>query len=140
MQHILLRLIIAEDRVANGAAERVKLSGPANRKAGIVCHVSTSVSLTKKILNFSVAFEKKFTEKNAVARILVGVEDTMAVGFPKGMNTQFYYQYTLTLILLKHESSLSLVEGLNGGYARSTNLGVLNLDDVELLPVLSLSK
>lgn len=43
----------------NSEAEGIKISGPTNKVAGIVRHVSTFVNLIKKIPVFSVAFEKK---------------------------------------------------------------------------------
>lgn len=52
-QHILVRLIVREDKAVIGEAKRVRLSKLANKVNGAVCHDSTFVEIMKTTLNFT---------------------------------------------------------------------------------------
>lgn len=78
---------------------------------GTVHHDSAIVDLMKTVLNFAVAFEKKYSEKLAETLILKILKYLTDFYFLTGMSTHFYYQ------------------SLNGDDAWSKSMGVYHSDD-----------
>lgn len=90
-QHILVRLVAREERVAISEAGGINLRKLSRKVTGIVCLYSTFGDLMMTVLNFSIAFQKKDNQKLVLIRIVDIVKDMMGSHFLTEMSARSYH-------------------------------------------------
>lgn len=105
-QHSMVFLIVREDAKEFGEARRFKPSKPANEVTRIMCHDAKFLTLMEAMLNFTIAFEKEYSERLVATRNLDIVKSMTGSDFLAGMTTQFYYQFILPAKMVVRSGSV----------------------------------
>lgn len=92
-QHILVCLIVAEERVALNETEKIRLRELANMLTVILRRNSTFLNLMKTILNFTVAFQKKYNDQFITILIVQILIYMVGFRFLRARSAQSYYRY-----------------------------------------------